>query len=340
MSVALIGLGNQALGDHIPALLRRDDLTIIGAMDPDPTSINNFRSQFPSLSNIKLTATIIDLLDHISPDMAIVAVPHQHYYGIAQQLCERSIPFLKEKPYARTVAEAELLQGLAGFERLAFITSQRRFNKLFHFAKESIDTIGRPYLFHSIYKLNIAAPHTGWRGSRQMAGGGCLIDMGYHIVDQLVWWFGIPEKINATISTLAVDSADYDAEDSATIAFQYKNGLHGSLVISRSAGEKKEEYELYADRGYIEGSKKEVRVFDKAGRLTTARQETNKEAMIDNQLAFFVDRVRKGEGFKDVQARHMANMRFIDACYEDALTVNPITKPTYSLNTLTIKGVA
>lgn len=178
--------------------------------------------------------------------------------------------------------------------------------------------MGSPYLFHAVYKLNIDAPDDGWRGSKSLAGGGCLIDMGYHLVDQLLWWFGSPQKVHAQISTLAVPDSDYDAEDSATISFRYANGLHGTLLISRAAGEKREEYELYGSKGYLVGSKKKFVTTNRQGEILSEMSQDNSIEMLDNQLAFFISRIRSGKGFADIQQEHLANMKFIDRCYKDA----------------------
>jgi predicted dehydrogenase len=318
LATVVIGLGGQSLSDHIPALLRRDDIEIAGVCDPNPTARKAFRDKFPELRNAVAVSTHDQLLKKVTPKIAVVAVPHDCYFDIVATLCERGIYFLKEKPLARDLAEAEVMLSTPGFKKYGFITTQRRYSGLFQKAKASISELGSPYLFHAVYKLNIDAPDDGWRGSKSLAGGGCLIDMGYHLIDQLLWWFGTPQKVHAQISTLAVPDSEYDAEDSATISFRYANGLHGTLLISRAAGEKREEYELYGSKGYLVGSKKKFVATNRQGQIFSEMSQDNSAEMLDSQLAFFISRVRSGKGFADIQQEHLANMKFIDRCYKDA----------------------
>lgn len=265
-----------------------------------------------------MTGNTDQLLEKITPEVAVVAVPHDCYFDIVVTLCKHRIYFLKEKPLARNLAEAKTMLSIPDFSKYGFITTQRRYSELYQKAEASIADLGNLYLFHAVYKLNIDAPHRGWRGSKRLAGGGCLIDMGYHLIDQLLWWFGTPEKIHAQISNLAVPNSNYDAEDSATISFHYATGLHGTLLISRAAGEKREGYELYGSRGYLVGSKEKFVTTNREGKIFREMSQGNSTEMLDNQLSFFISRVRSGKSFADIQQTHLANMKFIDRCYKDA----------------------
>lgn len=333
MTAIIVGLGRQSLSDHIPTLLRRKDIDIIGVCDPSINARKAFKETFPALERIHMTNSLDDLLSKAHPDFAIVAVPHNKYFEIASRLCSSKIHFLKEKPLARDLTEARDLLALPGFAQYGFITTQRRYSSLYRKAKDSIASIGDPYLFHAVYKLNIDAPDDGWRGNKASAGGGCLIDMGYHLIDQLLWWFGMPEKVHAQISALAVPNSEYDAEDSATISFRFTTGLHGTLLISRAAGEKREEYEVYGSKGYLIGSKKGFTVSDRQGQSINEMMQDNGDSMLDAQLDFFLSRVSERQGFKDVQQNHLADMEFINRCYQDALEEESKTPAAAQLRT-------
>jgi len=115
----------------------------------------------------------------------------------------------------------------------------------------------------------IQNPQEGWRGDVGRAGGGSLLDMGYHIIDQLLWWFGEPEKIFVATSNLAVPNIRGYAEDTSTVSFKYKTGLQGTIVLSRSSGEKKEEYSLVGSKFQITGNKKFLLLQDKTGKVVS-----------------------------------------------------------------------
>ncbi len=320
LSVVVIGLGQQSLNEYIPALLRRNDIRIVGVCDPSPEAHANFLQEFPDLAPfVPVYTNLIDMLDSAHPRIAIVAVPHDSYFSIVKELCKRHIYFLKEKPFARNLNEAKKLLGLPGFGQYGFVAAQRRYNALYSKALEIMPELGKPYLFNATYKLNVESPHSGWRSKKELAGGGCMLDMGYHIIDQMLWWFGMPEKLNAQISFMAVPGSDYDAEDSASISFRYANGMHGTLLFSRAAGEKMEEYSVYGPNGYIVGNKNTLSIHDRQGRVLNHATVTNPGAMSDAQLDFFISRVHARQGFGDIQQQYIDTMHFIERCYEDAL---------------------
>ncbi len=58
-----------------------------------------------------------------------------------------------------------------------------------------IDKIRKSFYIEAKYTFYTDKPHEGWRGKKELTGGGRLIDMGYHMVDLLMWYFGLPDKI-------------------------------------------------------------------------------------------------------------------------------------------------
>lgn len=318
LRVAIIGLGNQSLNDHIPALLRRNDVLITEICDLNESSIELFFQKYTNISNsIRVYQNVFDM--HLNVDFCIVSLPHNQYFEIIKYLIIKKIPFIKEKPLSRNRSEMQEILSLPDIHKYCFTCSQRRYNPLYKKALEAKNEIGKAYLFNAIYKLKVLDPHTGWRGNKELAGGGCLMDMGYHIIDQLLWWFGEPDDIFVTTSNMAIENGGDYAEDTSLISFKYKEGLHGSIVLSRSAGEKKEEYALVGSKGQLSGTKRSLVLQNKEGSVLWDSRIEDDAPMMDGQLEFFINRIREGKDFKDIIVQHKKNMEFIDRCYEFAL---------------------
>lgn len=316
LKVGIIGLGNQSLNDQIPTILRREDTQITCVCDKSMLSQKIFKEIFPSLNNTAIYSDYQKMIEENNLDFVYIAIPHDQYIPVVKLLCKNKIYFMKEKPYARDLIEAQKMFAIEGYTKYGFICTQRRYNKLYNIAKDSIPQLGKVYLFNSVYKLNIEDPSEGWRGDKKIAGGGCILDMGYHIIDQLIWWFGYPQRLFAKKSSFAVPGKIYDAEDTATIAFSYESGLHGSILLSRHAGEKKEEYVLYGSNGSIEGNKKILFLKDKNGRTLKAYNLENDIDMLDNQLRTFISVIRDKGDFLSIHEQNMLDMEFIDSCYK------------------------
>ncbi len=318
LKAVVIGLGRQAVTDHVPAMMRRDDVQIIGCLDVNRAVVKQFADNFPTREPEVLVTDNLGQLLGLKPDFAVVAVPHDKYPEIIRALLDRGIPFVKEKPLARNLFEAEEYIRDSRFVQLAFICTQRRYSPVYEEAYKRLPELGQIYHFSARYRLNIHRPHEGWRGNKSLAGGGCILDMGYHIIDQLTWWFGSPDRVFASVSAKAVAGVGEYAEDSATIAFSYKNGLHGSIELSRSSGGKLEEYLVSGSNGHIWGSKRAMALKDLDGNTHQEVSVPDDSQALDRQYDFFIDRVKTGLGFSDVIESQWENMKVIDRCYQEA----------------------
>lgn len=320
--VGIIGLGRQSLSDHIPALLRRKDVEIVCVSDVNIAAHKAFFKMYPALQG--KTKAYKDFQDVIKEriDFAVVAIPHDQYFEVSQTLCANKIPFMKEKPFARTLDETIAMASIDNIASYCFICTQRRFHPLYNTAVASIEDLGKIGSFNATYTLNLPSPASGWRKSADVSGGGVIIDMGYHIIDQLIWWFGYPDDVQAKISNLSTDEDLYDTEDSATILFSYyKTGLQGSIVLSRCTGIKTEGYQIAGSECFMEGGKSQLLIKDRrSGEVLLSEEKDFKEEMMDNQLAFFIDTIKQGRNFEKNHLDNLLNMKFIERCYRDKLT--------------------
>jgi predicted dehydrogenase len=203
-SVILVGAGRRGLGAHLPALETCGYFRLTGIVDT--------KERIALLREIPaLTAPMHDSLDPVldgpRPDLAIVATPHDSHVPLAQRLLRAGIPTLLEKPPARCAPELatllklseELKTPLATSLPLHYQNGYQRFIRL----------LGSPELTDA--EVSISVGVTSWRGagswrlSRQRAGGGVLIDLGYHYLELLVACLGAPDDTSVRL-TNALDT--------------------------------------------------------------------------------------------------------------------------------------
>ncbi|WP_028479803.1 Gfo/Idh/MocA family oxidoreductase [Nocardia sp. CNY236] len=75
--------------------------------------------------------------------------------------------------------------------------------------------------------------------------------MGYHVIDLVLWYFGLPDRITADLSVAARPGREYHAEDTALVHFSYDSGLYGSILLSRFIGPKTEDLCLVGSKGMV-----------------------------------------------------------------------------------------
>ncbi|MBW1603741.1 aminotransferase class I/II-fold pyridoxal phosphate-dependent enzyme [Streptomyces sp. JJ66] len=261
---AVIGLGHQALQDHLPGLADSQFAHLVAVCDTDADKVAALARQHdvPGFTDTRT------LLDEVRPDFAIVAVPHHAGREVIAACAAGGVHVMKEKPFATGPAEAAALVALcdkAGIELM--VTVQRRFHPVYTAAVQLLEQVGQPYLIEGRYTFHCSDPAAGWRGDASLAGGGALMDMGYHLIDLLIWYVGLSDRVLAGTSTAAQPDADYDAEDTALVHLVYDRGLYGSLLISRSAGPKTEQLTITGPRGAVVIERGRVRRLAPDGQL-------------------------------------------------------------------------
>ncbi|MFF3503470.1 Gfo/Idh/MocA family protein [Streptomyces sp. NPDC003247] len=269
--------------------------------------------------------TVEHLLEAVRPDFVIAAVPHHVGQQVVTACAEAGVHVLKEKPFAtdpHEAAEPAALCDRAGIELM--VTVQRRFHPVYTAALQLLERIGAPYLVEGRYTFHCPDPAAGWRGRAKLAGGGCLADMGYHLIDLLIWYLGLPDRVLADTSAAAAPGVEYDAEDTALVHLAYGSGLYGSLLVSRCAGPKSERLAITGPHGTLTIERGAVRLLGPAGQTV---ESMLREPAWPYPPAVQIDRFcRVLDGTApnpSGPAAHLPHTAFLAAAYASATTNRP-----------------
>jgi predicted dehydrogenase len=312
--IIIIGLGNQTVKDHIPSILRRNDLEIVAAIDTDQELLNKISSglKVVAFSNIEKA------IEETKPDLAFVAVPHDAYLEILKILANRKIPTLKEKPLAMNYVEAkEVINLYAKNDTYLQICVQRRFSKLYKTTKELLNKIEKIYSIYIEYALNLDADAmaTGWRSDRKISGGGAVIDMGYHIIDLLTYIFGVPDKIYAQLNYNTLGN-NYSIEDTMKAMMSFSNRqINANVLLTKIFNQKSEEIHIIGTNGTVKLSGRKVSFLNSNSDELESHSFATKDHEVDAQLDYFIknsDRHKNNKLLSD----QLINMAIIDAIYK------------------------
>ncbi|WP_050385850.1 Gfo/Idh/MocA family protein [Bradyrhizobium pachyrhizi] len=320
LKVSLIGLGKQTVENHLPAIQEARNVVLDSVCDADKQLAYKISGEH----NVPAFTSVEDLLRSKKPDFAILAVPHSEYLPIIKQLAQSGVHVLKEKPFAVSLAEACEIHAIvqdAGIQ-LA-VTLVRRYHPIYLSFRQLCHRIGNIHSVEGRYTLNIARLDEGWRSKRAIAGGGAALDMGYHTVDLLVWYFGLPTRVAGKLGTSAREGQKYDVEDTAMVLFNYDKGrkmttpIIGNLVMSRAFPAKDEQLMILGSRGSIGISRGKITRMDQTGAVVESleRQGSWLSASVD-QLEYFADAIT---GRKKIERPlyfdHFDHVAFIEAIY-------------------------
>ncbi|WP_168652572.1 MULTISPECIES: Gfo/Idh/MocA family protein [unclassified Dolichospermum] len=316
--IALVGLGKQNIEQHLPAVLASNMVELIAACDTDVSTLNNFAKIH---KDVECYTCFHDLIKSTNrPDLIIAALPHEQYVQVIEISAQMGIHILKEKPFARTLDEGKQIhQTINGSNIKLMTTSQRRFDPIFSAGRAMIGAIGRIHHITASYKISGQRPNVGWRGSMESAGGGVLLDMGYHLIDLIMWYIDPLDSVYCKTSKR--NNADYDTEDTATVEFTIGNEISGSLFVSCVSSEKGEFIEFLGERGSVILGKSSVKWVDSKYTVLEEIERTEgwRSAMV-RQLNYFIDVIDEKTVHKfSAPEYHLNNhLKIIQACYESS----------------------
>ena len=318
LSVVVIGLGHQSCSDHLPAIKESSRYKLIAVCDKEPEKLKSISQQY----NVPGFSSIDELLKKCLPDVAIVAVPHNAYYEIIEKLAEHHIHIIKEKPFATTMEEALKLHYLIEKTGIFLgITLQRRFNPIFQTFLQLKSKIGKIYSIEGRYTMNIEHLDEGWRAAKKYAGGGALIDMGYHYIDLLVWYMGVPQTVSVKMSTGNRLRQKYDVEDTVNLLFDYhipneSEKIIGNFIISRVYPHKEECLKIYGTGGVIELRRDEIKRLDQNGNeIECLIGKGSRLSVAIEQLDYFYQQIKLDKRATYTYKEHFKHVAIIEAAY-------------------------
>lgn len=216
--VALVGLGWASRTIWLPRLVGHPAYRVAAGVDPDPTAQAAVRGIVPG---VPLVADVEDLaVDEL--DLAVVAVPNHRHAPVAARLLARGIPTFVEKPVCLTSAEADQLALAERYSEAVLLAgSAARYRADMRALYEVANRVGRLRHLELAWVRARGVPGAGgWFTSRALAGGGALVDLGWHLLDAVAPLLG-PALFTRVVGTVSADHLD---DDSARAAWRDGNG--------------------------------------------------------------------------------------------------------------------
>ncbi len=158
------------------------DITLL--WDDDPAAREAASALAP---NARAAASFEALLD-ADLDGLMIATPSALHAEQAEMALRRGLAVFCQKPLARTREETgRVVEAAREHDRLLHVDLSYRFARAFDALTQFVSTggVGAPNVidltFHNAY-----GPDKPWYYTRQLSGGGCVMDLGIHLVDLAV----------------------------------------------------------------------------------------------------------------------------------------------------------
>ena len=349
IKVGVIGCGTIANSAHIPSYMNCEDAEIKYFCDIIPE-----RAQ-AAVEKYGCGIAVTDYHEVLAdPEITAISVctPNKMHPIISIDALHAGKHVLCEKPAARTYKEALTMQAAQHETGLTLnIGVVNRFNTAVNEIKKLIDAgeLGEVYHVYVSFRAHRSIPGLGGAfTTKEIAGGGALIDWGVHYLDIVMYCTGDPAPVTVSgkaFSKLGVDmknyvyesmwaentknlNGTYDVDDSVTALIRTAGP---TITVNGAWAQNIGESETYID---FMGDKAGIRLQYGAdfkvytaehGALIEYKPEFKQRNHFDNEINAFIDCIKTGEKLPSHIDTVIVTAKMMQAIYDSSAEHKEIT---------------
>jgi predicted dehydrogenase len=168
-------------------------------------------------------------------DGVVIATPSALHAEQSVEALRRGTAVFCQKPLGRTEAEVRaVLDAARAADRLLAVDLSYRFTSAVQAIRARFAELGEVYAANLVFH-NAYGPDKAWFYDARLAGGGCVMDLGIHLVDLALWLLGAPgvEKVASSLSQKGRRLRGREAvEDHCAALLQLSTGCSLQLACS------------------------------------------------------------------------------------------------------------
>ena len=245
MNIGIIGCG--LIGTKRAIALDKES-TLVACCDTDFDIATDFAQKF----SCKPFSDHIDLIANTDCDIVIVAVVNKYLKDIVVDALRQNKHVVAEKPLGRNVAESESMVRAAAESGTVLKTGfNHRYHPAIREAKRLYDEgrIGDCLTVRARYGHGSRpGMEKEWRSSKELCGGGELLDQGVHVIDLIRWFAGEIREVYGKAETLFWD---INVEDNAFAILKTERGVRASFHVSWTNWRNVFSFEVSGTKGYL-----------------------------------------------------------------------------------------
>jgi len=221
LKAGVIGCGSIAHALHLRGYAKHPAVALVAACDP----VRERRQEAVELFGAERTySDYREMLKVEELDVVSVSSPNKFHAEQAIGALQAGAHVLLEKPAALSMEEiARIKAAVKKSRKILMVGYSHRFHRGNLKAKKLVDAgaVGQPFMVR--VRFAHLGPIPGWAKSDwfynpKLAGGGALLDMGIHAIDQCIWYAGPIRAVQATYGTLR---KNIRVEDNAILILEF-----------------------------------------------------------------------------------------------------------------------
>jgi predicted dehydrogenase len=227
---ALAGYGAGGRIFHQPLITSATGLELVAVVTGSPERQAQVRTDLPGATPVAGLAELVDL----GVRGVTITTPTATHAPLAHEALNLGLHVVLDKPFALTATDArDLVDHAARVGRVITPYQNRRWDSDLLTLKKLIadGALGTVHSFTS--RIDRFRPVKGsWHGGTAAEGGGTLLDLGPHLVDQALHLFGPVVAVHAELRTVRAGSG---AEDLIELHLTHAGGVRSTLAAGMAS---------------------------------------------------------------------------------------------------------
>ncbi|HEX8226037.1 MAG TPA: Gfo/Idh/MocA family oxidoreductase [Allosphingosinicella sp.] len=221
--LGFIGTGWIGL-DRMRAMLAVDGIEAVAVCEPNPAMAAEALKLAPDAA---LVGSLDEMLA-LTPDGVVIATPSALHAAQSLKALEAGAAVFCQKPLGRDAAEVEaVITAARRADRLLGVDLSYRYTEGMRAVRELVRSgaLGEVYAANLVFH-NAYGPDKPWFYDLELSGGGCVIDLGIHLVDLALWTLDFP-RVTGVSSRLYAKGKPLEArgiEDFASATLDLEGG--------------------------------------------------------------------------------------------------------------------
>ncbi|HEV2785728.1 MAG TPA: Gfo/Idh/MocA family oxidoreductase [Solirubrobacteraceae bacterium] len=235
LRVAIAGYGLAGEVFHAPLVDATGGMAVVAVTTSNAERAARARAAYPRAEVFADADELLRRSDGL--DLLVVATPNRLHVPVARRALTRRVAVVMDKPLASDAATAgELVDDFAAARVPFTVFQNRRWDGDFLTVRRIVESgdLGDVTRFESRYeRFRPEVRADAWRELADAAeGGGLLLDLGAHLVDQALTLFGPPLRVYAEIG---VRRPGAQVDDDVFVALEHAGGVRSHLWMSAIA---------------------------------------------------------------------------------------------------------
>lgn len=339
--VGIIGAGIGQ--NHVKGYKTVKEAEIVALCDLNTERAQKLASD-QGLENVQIFSDYREMLEKGNVDAISVGVPNTLHRPVAVDCMDAGKHILCEKPLAMNSAEAQVIADAAARNNVKCMVGQvMRFRADSQFLKSRVleGDLGRVYYARSGWLRKRGIPgYGGWFTTKELSGGGPLIDIGVHMLDLAWWLLGCPKPLTVSGSTFAEfgprgkglggwmndhwkgrkPEGTFDVEDLAMGMIRFEGGITLNLEVSWAVNNRQDVQwcNIFGSEGGAEWGSDSA-IFKDAGDIPTiATPKLPASEEWHGETQHFIDSILNNTTPDPDANQGVTMMKMLDGIYESA----------------------